>query len=104
MGCRKQLLGPRAPCPARVQLWGGFHGTSQLLLPLAAPKAVIKRRQTLNYRGAAAGGLGGVLGPCPCTCRVLPAKGAVLGWSRSRGGIGIFPWPQARQGSLSTYP
>lgn len=41
-GGRKQLLGPRAPRLARVQLRGGFHGTSQLLLPLAAPKAVIK--------------------------------------------------------------
>lgn len=47
-GCRKQLLGARAPCPDRVQLWGGSHGTSQLLLPPAAPKAVIKCRQTHN--------------------------------------------------------
>lgn len=105
-GGRKQLLGPRAPRLARVQLRGGFHGTSQLLLPLAAPKAVIKcaGRPTITG-GPLLGGSGGALGPCSCLAQ--PAKGAVLCClccPQSKDGIGILPWPRAGQGSVSLCP
>lgn len=123
-GCRKQLLGPRAPRPARVQLRGGFHGTPQLPLPLAAPKAVIKCGQTHNYRGAAAGGLWGSAGPlhlpgaaCQGSCAVLPVLPAEQGRDQhlpmapGRAGISVPVLPdragtkppmlQTGQGSMS---